>query len=39
MSIAQTIEQLSKAQRDRLAYIDLRLRYTGEVMRQDIAEG
>lgn len=38
MNTAQTIEELSKAQRDRLAYIDLRLRYTGEVMRQDIVE-
>lgn len=38
MNSAQKIEELSKAQRDRLAYIDLRLRYTGEVMRQDIVE-
>lgn len=38
MNTAQTLEELSKAQRDRLAYIDLRLRYTGEVMRQDIVE-
>lgn len=38
MTTIQTIENLSKAQRDRLAYIDLRLRYTGEAMRQDIAD-
>ena len=38
MNTAQTLEELSKAQRDRLAYIDLRLRYTGEAMRQDIVE-
>lgn len=38
MNATQTIDTLSKAQRDRLAYIDLRLRYTGEVMRQDIVD-
>ncbi|NBX75135.1 MAG: WYL domain-containing protein [Proteobacteria bacterium] len=38
MNMDHKIEGLGKAQRDRLAYIDLRLRYTGEVMRQDIVE-
>ncbi len=38
MNLDQKIKELGKAQRDRLAYIDLRLRYTGEIMRQDIVE-
>lgn len=33
----ERLQELTQAQRDRLAFIDLRLRYTGDVGRQDLA--